>query len=318
MDPVFDFVGEDDSEFFRTAHGRALNTLNTSYLLPVDQDEVKRSDFHHRMIQFVFEGKNYVGPVKQALQFGQQRRILDLGTGGGSWAIDMADEFPRAEVIGIDLAPIQPRTVPPNCTFELCDLDQWHIPYPDAHFDLIHARSMHVGIHNYPRFLLEIARLLRPGGLVLLVEPNLNPTTNAVTQQNPEPIASTSASTAWSTFWETYRACLRRQGIDTTVPQRLPELLANTNEFENIVVRDGNIPIGFWPQDPNLLTVGQLQWMDYELFLPALRPMFLTAGLPESNVDRVISDAQHDLYSSISSNSLSARLHVVYASKRFQ
>lgn len=51
-----------------------------------------------------------------------------------SRAIDIADEFPRAEVIGIDLAPIQPRSVlypcsskwiavnsrdrnvPPNCT----------------------------------------------------------------------------------------------------------------------------------------------------------------------------------------------------------
>jgi hypothetical protein len=58
------------------------------------------------MLQFVFSGRNYVGPVKEALQFGQQRRsksfilflivifaanigsappVLDLGTGGGFW-----------------------------------------------------------------------------------------------------------------------------------------------------------------------------------------------------------------------------------------
>ncbi|KAF9013873.1 S-adenosyl-L-methionine-dependent methyltransferase [Cyathus striatus] len=317
------YVGEDDTQYFRTIHGRSLNTLNTSYLLPVDADEVKRSELHHRMIQFVFNGRNYVGPVKEALQFGQQRRVLDLGTGGGAWAIAMADEFPRAEVIGIDLAPIQPRTVPPNCTFELCDLDQWHIPYPDSHFDVIHARSMHVGIHNYPRFMQEVARLLRPGGFLLVIEPDLHPKTCATDLvAAPDPNSSAAPMhddilTGWSAFWKMYRGCLERQGIDVTVPQRLHELVATTGEFENIVVREGNIPVGFWPKEPNLLTVGQLQWMDYELFLPALRPMFLAAGLPESTVNLLIRNAQQDLYYPSQGVAPSGHLYIVYASKRF-
>lgn len=94
-------------------------------------------------------------------------------------------------------------------------------------------------IHNYPRFLHEIARLLRPGGLVLLVEPTLDPC---------PPPPSVPPMPGWAAFWETYRACLRRQLIDVTVPERLADLLAATAAFENIVVRDGNIPVGFWPQ----------------------------------------------------------------------
>ncbi|KJA27349.1 hypothetical protein HYPSUDRAFT_198131 [Hypholoma sublateritium FD-334 SS-4] len=297
-------IGADPTEFFYTLHSRRFSTLNRTYLLPVDHDEVKRSDIHHRLLQFVFKGRNYVGPVKEALQFGQHRRVLDLGTGAGTWAIDMADEFPRAEVVGVDLAPMQPSHVPPNCTFELCDLDQRWVPYPDAHFDVIHARALHIGIHDYPRFLREVARLLRPGGLVLLVEPTLAP---CAPPNNHPPLHG------WAALWDTYRACLTQQRIDVSVPERLPELLAATPGFENITVRDGNIPVGFWPQDPHLLSAGQLQWMDYELLLPALRPLLLCNGLPPSTVDRLIQDAQHDLYHPAFPPS--TIIHIAYASK---
>lgn len=36
------------------------------------------------------------------------KRILDIGTGTGIWAIEMAEQYPDAQVIGIDLSPIQP------------------------------------------------------------------------------------------------------------------------------------------------------------------------------------------------------------------
>lgn len=36
------------------------------------------------------------------------KRVLDVGTGTGIWAIDYADEHPEAKVVGVDLSPIQP------------------------------------------------------------------------------------------------------------------------------------------------------------------------------------------------------------------
>ncbi|THU88391.1 S-adenosyl-L-methionine-dependent methyltransferase [Dendrothele bispora CBS 962.96] len=312
-DHVF-YVGEDDSEFFRSLHGRRFNNLNHTYCLPADQDEVKRSELHQRMMQFVFSGRNYIGPVKEALQFGQHRRILDLGTGAGLWAISMADEFPRAEVIGIDLAPLQPRNVPPNCTFELCDINQSPIPYPDNYFDLIHARSMHTGITDYPKMIREIARLLRPGGLVLLIEPSLHPFSEGAEFPTPSSLSPSSSNSHWSSFWETYRNCLNRQGIDVSVPEKLADFLLASGKFEAIVQRDGNIPVGFWPQDPDLLTVGQLQWMDFDLFLPAVRPLFLSLGLGERHVDNLIANAHEDLYHP-PVDGLGCRIYIVHASK---
>lgn len=54
--------------------------------------------------------------------------------------------------------------------------------------------------------------------------------------------------------------------------------------------------------------------MDFDLLLPALRPFFLCSGLPPSRVDRLIKEAQHDLYHP--SYPTSTRLHIVYANKR--
>jgi len=54
-----------------------------------------------------------------------QTRILDIGAGTGIWAIEMAEKYPKVEVIGTDLCLIQPQQwVPPNCRFEVDDAEQ--------------------------------------------------------------------------------------------------------------------------------------------------------------------------------------------------
>jgi hypothetical protein len=54
----------------------------------------------------------------------------------------VADDFPHAEVRGLDLAPIQPTFVPLNCTFEVGDMTKDLVPgiFDDASFDLVQAR----------------------------------------------------------------------------------------------------------------------------------------------------------------------------------
>ena len=37
-------VGDDDSDFFYPLHGRLLNKMNTTYMLPADDDEVRVSN----------------------------------------------------------------------------------------------------------------------------------------------------------------------------------------------------------------------------------------------------------------------------------
>lgn len=46
-------------------------------------------DTEHRLLRFVYGGKNYVGPVTDVLAPTRRRhrRILDCGTGSGLWLV---------------------------------------------------------------------------------------------------------------------------------------------------------------------------------------------------------------------------------------
>ena len=72
-------------------------------------------------------------------------KILDLGTGSGIWAIDMADKYPSASVIGADTAAVQPNMIPPNLQFEVEDVTlEWL--WAKNSFDFIHARELTMAI----------------------------------------------------------------------------------------------------------------------------------------------------------------------------
>lgn len=45
-------------------------------------------------------------------------------------------------------------------------------------------------------------------------------------------------------------------------------------------------------KDPTLLTVGQLAWMNWDMLLVAVRPLLLSSGLSEAEVNVLIEDAQ--------------------------
>ncbi|KAK5791515.1 hypothetical protein VI817_006824 [Penicillium citrinum] len=92
------------------------------------------------------------------------RRILDIGTGTGEWAIEMAEDYPTIDIIGTDLSPIQPNWAPPNCRFFIDDAESDWTFTPDEAFDYIHARSLGGGIGDWPRLLRQAFTHLKPGG----------------------------------------------------------------------------------------------------------------------------------------------------------
>jgi ubiquinone/menaquinone biosynthesis C-methylase UbiE len=99
-------------------------------------------------------------------------RMLDIATGGGHTALVFAPHV--REVVASDLTPrmlaaaeafIRGQGVT-NVLFEPADAEE--LPFADTSFDIVTAR---IAPHHFPnphRFVRQVARVLRPGGLFLL------------------------------------------------------------------------------------------------------------------------------------------------------
>jgi len=69
----------------------------------------------------------------------------------------VADEYPEAEVIGIDLSPIQPNWLPRNLRFIVDDVEADWLHKPNS-IDYIHIRHMTSSIRNWPKLLAQAYR----------------------------------------------------------------------------------------------------------------------------------------------------------------
>jgi trans-aconitate methyltransferase len=141
------------------------SSYSETYKLPNDEQEQDRLDMLHHIFMLILDGASFIAPIGPTPQ-----RILDIGTGTGIWAMDVADAYPSAEVIGIDLSPIQPVWVPPNCQFIIDDVEtDW--PYPPSQaFDLVHTRTMMGAIKDWPRLYKQSFDHLKPGGWIEVQE----------------------------------------------------------------------------------------------------------------------------------------------------
>jgi ubiquinone/menaquinone biosynthesis C-methylase UbiE len=108
-------------------------------------------------------------PLEQALAALPEPpiRALDLGTGTGLAAFVVARRFPRAEVVGADVAEQMIELARSNTPPELAarvrfeQADAAKLPYEDGAFEL-------VSLANMIPFFDELARVTAPGGSVVL------------------------------------------------------------------------------------------------------------------------------------------------------
>lgn len=90
-------------------------------------------------------------------------------------AIEMARKYPHTSVTGVDLAPtpFDPSLFPPNLTFEIDDVNKG-LDHFYNQFDLIHVRCATIGMSDFDTTMREIQLCLKPGGIAVIVEGDIN------------------------------------------------------------------------------------------------------------------------------------------------
>ncbi|KZL66337.1 SAM-dependent methyltransferase, partial [Colletotrichum tofieldiae] len=239
---------------YRRILGRTY-TQKTDYWGPNDEKQNEGLELAHYWECLFFDDKLFLAPIGNNPQ-----KVLDLGTGTGIWAIDFADEFPSADVIGVDISPIQPGWVPPNCKFQIDNFEEeW--TWPTEYFHYIHIRHLEASVADWPKLYSQAFEHLKPGGYIEVKEIDIEDHSQSLGDDLPED--------------HIYR---RWAKIMFEATDRFGKTLKQTRDhgiagglrnagFVDIVEKSWPIPVGNWPADPKLKEVGviNLEYIDESL-----------------------------------------------------
>ena len=174
--------------------------------------------------------------------------ILDLGTGSGIWAMDMADTYESSLVTGVDVAPVQGTWVPPNCVFEVLDIeDEWLFTKPS--FDFIHARELLMSIRDWEGLFRQALSHLRPGGWFEVGGSYPRPVSDDGTLQKDASIVELS---------DMFFRMGEKMGTPMDAPLRWREQMERVG-FVDVKETVFRIPQGPWPKDKTLKKVGAFE-----------------------------------------------------------
>ena len=100
----------------------------------------------------------------------QFKTILDVGVGNGASSKYLKNYFPNCRVLGIDISTTAIKSAEelsePGLSFEVKNVEKTNLPVEE--FDLITAFQTHFHWSNLTQAFLELKRILKPDGTILL------------------------------------------------------------------------------------------------------------------------------------------------------
>lgn len=222
-------------------NGRQYHSFrNGQYVLPNDAQEQERLDLQNHLFSLTLEGKLYLAPLNPK----KLHNVLDIGTGTGIWAIEFADLHPQAKITGTDLSAVQPKYVPSNLQFEICDAEEeWMF---NTKFDYIHGRMLTVCFKDVKEVFRNALNALRPGGWLEMQDANA-------------PARSDDGSTdgtAWVAWWDNLIASGKKLGRPFgTEPPNYARYMEEVG-FVDVHVEVRRWPFGPWMKQRQMKDIG--------------------------------------------------------------
>lgn len=244
------------------AHGHTYHGSGR-VLSPNDESEAKRMALQHELFKLCLGG----ALVDTKLPFGTSApahasspfTILDVGSGSGLWACEMAQAYPHVNILGIDLSiSMLPKEVPPNLMFEVADAAE---PWPPHLYDFIHMRNLvGGGIRDWPGLLRSAFDHLKPGGQLEFtevrprffdVEPEHADLPGLKKGEKPE------IGAACLEYEMTFGTMCMHQGLDFDPVPRVAQWLSDLGA-EGIRERADWLPVKSWGNDPLTRKKGEI------------------------------------------------------------
>ena len=98
------------------------------------------------------------------------RRVLDIGCGKGRFARVLAERYPRASIVGFDLAQAMLRHVPAGVS--ACAGSMTALPFPTGAFDCVYATESLEHAVEIDTAVAEMCRVTKPGGRIVIIDKN--------------------------------------------------------------------------------------------------------------------------------------------------
>ncbi|KAI2610705.1 S-adenosyl-L-methionine-dependent methyltransferase [Hypoxylon fragiforme] len=291
-DDVRDYIFENSRRYHKYYDGL--------YHFPNDDAEQEREDLQHAMVILLCEGKLHFAPLDNP------QSVLDIGTGTGIWAIEMGDEYPQADILGIDLSPIQPLWVPRNVQFLVDNVEEEWVQ-PANSLDYIHSRQMAPSIRDWPTIFSEAynhflatskhglpvvspKRALKPGGWIEIQD------LKCITRCED----ALPADEPCHRFTSTLVQALRGLGIDCIHSIDHYEPWLRAAGFANVQTATLKAPLGTWPDNAHDAKIGLFNRnMIYSgLHAFSIRPFTHGLGWTPEEVEVYLVDVRKSLLTS--------------------
>ncbi|KAI3622658.1 hypothetical protein WG66_015915 [Moniliophthora roreri] len=301
------------AQIYKEEYGRGLNNYSEVYRLPADREELNRLDAQHVMFTEIM-GK-YAPCMDEIMANdtpGETKTILDLGCGSGSWIMEAARDYPHCGAVAVDLVPMQSVHLPANLRSEVDDINLG-LEHFYGDFNVVHARLISSGIKDYEGLINHISMVLRPSGLMDLMEFDFH-----VYDDNYRRIELDTSRIAgpWWPRWLTFlNFAARNRGGDVDAATYIHTWAARHHAFEDVQYREFWVPASPWRRDSDFqIRMGVSMRDDILSFLKSGRPLLLGSGLPEDVVDELERNAVMELNCARARYYI--RLQCVFARKR--
>lgn len=286
-------IGSDEAgDYFREIYGRRFPVAeNLPLSFPADNDELLRFDLQHASIKLLMGGNQW-GPITEALApvSGRRRRVLDICTRSGTWVKELASERPDVDFVSVDIAPVAPHTPNANIEFEVYNVLEG-IRAADESFDVVYCRATMTMFRDYRAFLPEIRRVLRPGGLFLFCEHELE----VFDASDPQLVRPATNAPGLTRFTRIIRREYERQGISVRAPTQMSAWLEALGGFHPPVRDMRAFPNGPWHPHALMHDVGLMTARVWKATTYSLRPMMLTFGTALPDCEALTQAVLHDL-----------------------